>query len=150
MILYKGSKLNMSPFQPQPVHPDDYHKFLAPIPQKVLFASDSEIEAKIFATFSGIIPFETHTTSKKPNITIILNDEIEPIALKEKVYLYKFDSKQDGWKYIKESREWYNQTEQTPIGIQEYTREDLYTELKENHEIIFKEHYQKEEYIPIT
>ena len=139
MILYKGSKLNMIPFQPQPIHPDDYHKFPKPIPEKAIFASESEIKAKIFATFSTLIPFGTSTTSDNPNITITLEGKIDTELLKEKVYIYKFDSEQQDWEYIKESREWYNAKEQIPIEIDEYTRETLYKELRGNPEILFKE-----------
>ena len=139
MILYKGSKLNMIPFQPQPIHPDDYHKFPKPIPDKAIFASESETKAKIFATFSTIITFETSTTSDNPNITITLEGKIDTELLKEKVYIYKFDSEQQGWEYIKESREWYNTKQQIPIEIEEYTRETLYKELRGNPEILFKE-----------
>ncbi len=116
MDLFKGSKLNMSPFQPQTLHPDDFHKFPQPVPSSVIFASESETKAKIFATFSGIISFGTSSTSKKPGITVTLEDEIVP-----------------------ETKEWYNTQEQIPIEMKEYTREDLYKELKENKEITFEE-----------
>ncbi|MDY0097037.1 MAG: hypothetical protein RBS01_01660 [Candidatus Dojkabacteria bacterium] len=144
MILYKGSKLNINPFQPQPIHPDDYHKFPKPIPEKAIFASESETKAKIFATFSTIITFEISTTSNDPRITITLGDKIDEEVLKDKVYIYKFDSEQQGWKYIEESREWYNTEQQIPIEIQEYSRETLYKELRENPEIIFKEDFKGE------
>lgn len=145
MYLYKGSKLQMSPFQPQLLHPDDYHKFLDPIPHNVIFASDSETKAKIFATFSGIIPFVISSTSEKPGITIILRDYIKPETLQENVYIYKFNSDTGSWKYIEESREWYSTEEETPVEIKEYKREELYNELKENPEIFFKENLQEKE-----
>lgn len=145
MILYKGSKLNTNPFQPQPVHPDDDCKFQEPIPDKVIFASESEIKAKIFATFSTIIPFQISTTADDPRIKITLGDNINQEFLKEKVYIYKFNSGQQGWRYIKDSREWYNTKEQIPMEIQEYTREELYKELRENPEILFKEEGKKQQ-----
>lgn len=145
MNLFKGSRLYLNPFQPQPVHPDDFHKFPEPVPNSVIFASESETKAKIFATFSGIISFGTSTTSQKPGITIHLSDSIDPETLKEKVYLYKFDSETEGWKYIEESREWYNITQQVPLEVKEYTREELYKELKENSEITFEEELQERE-----
>jgi len=143
MILYKGSKLNVNPFQPQPVHPDDYYKFPEPIPDKAIFASESETEAKIFATFSTIVSFEISTTSDDPRITITLGDKIESEILKEKVYIHRFDSEQQGWRYIEKSREWYNTEGQIPTEIQEYTRETLYRELRENPEISFKEDFKE-------
>lgn len=150
MILYKGSKLNINPFQPQPLHPDDYHKFPDPIPQSVIFASESETKAKIFATFSGIISFGTSSTSDKPGITIILRDSIKPETLQENVYLYKFNSETGLWKYIEESGEWYSTKEETPTEIIEYTREELYKELMENPEISFKEEFQEKESTPVS
>lgn len=145
MNLFKGSKNYINPFQPQPVHPDDFHKFPEPVPRSVIFASDSEIKAKIFATFSTIINFATSTSAEKLGITITLKDKIDPETLKEKVYLYKFSSKEQGWKYMEESGEWYNTQEQIPLEIQEYTRGDLYRELKENPEITFEEKLQEKE-----
>jgi len=150
VILYKGSKLNINPFQPQPLHPDDYHKFPDPIPQSVIFASESETKAKIFATFSGIISFGTSSTSDKPGITIILRDSIKPETLQENVYLYKFNSETGLWKYIEESGEWYSTKEETPTEIIEYTREELYKELMENPEISFKEEFQEKESTPVS
>ena len=47
MYLYKGSKLNLSPFQPQPVHPEDIKKFPQPAPDNVIFTKDNETQAKI-------------------------------------------------------------------------------------------------------
>ncbi len=150
MDLFKGSKLNISPFQPQTLHPDDFHKFPQPVPNSVIFASESETKAKIFATFSGIISFGTSSTSQKPGITVTLEDEIVPETLKEKVYLYKFDSENEGWKYLPETKEWYNTQEQIPIEMKEYTREDLYKELRENKEITFKEEFEEKERFPIS
>lgn len=150
MNLFKGSKIYMNPFPPQPVHPDDFHKFPEPIPSSVIFASESEIKAKIFATFSGIISFGTSSTSQKPGITIHLSDSIEPEVLKEKVYIYRFDSETEGWKFIEKSGEWYNITEQAPLEVREYTREELYKELKENPEITFEEELKEKENTAIS
>lgn len=136
MILYKGSKLHMNPFKPQPVHPDDYYKFPEPKPENVIFASESETKAKIFATFSTIIPFRMETYRDKPQKTVITDLPLD-IKLEEKIYIYKFDSDKQGWKYIENSREWYNTKEQIPLEIKKYTREGLYNELKENTEISF-------------
>lgn len=150
MNLFKGSRLYINPFQPQPVHPDDFHKFPDPVPSSVIFASESETKAKIFATFSGIISFGTSTYSQRPGITVILEDQIIPETLKEKVCLYKFDSETKGWEYLQESEEWYNTEEQVPLEVTEYTREELYKELRENPEITFKEELQEKESTAIS
>lgn len=149
MNLFKGSRLYMNPFQPQSVHPDDFHKFQEPIPSNVIFASESETKAKIFATFSKITSFEISSIPKNPRITIHLMNSIDPKILKEKVYLYKFDSETEGWELIEKSGEWYSTNEQVPLEIREYTREELYQELRENQEITFEEEFQEKEDITI-
>lgn len=145
MLLFKGSKLNMNPFQPQTVQSDDFHKFPQPIPKSVIFASNSETKAKIFAVFSTIIPFKIESSSDNSQISVIMEDEIIPETLKEKVYLYKFDSDKRSWKPIEETSEWYSTEEQIPIEITEYTREELYNELRENSEISLKKEFQEKE-----
>lgn len=145
MILYKGSKLDLNPFEPQLVHPDDYHKFPEPMPTKVIFASESETKAKIFAVFSRIISFSTETSVDKPAITITIEDPIEAKSLNERVYLYEFDTNTGDWKYLKESGEWYSTEPQIPITVKEYTREELYSELRNNSEISFRERFKEEE-----
>lgn len=145
MFLYKGSKLNMSPFKPQALHSDDVQKFPEPVPKSVIFASNSETKAKIFAVFSTIISFGTESSSDDSKISVIIEDEIIPDTLKEKVYLYKFDSDKGSWKYIEETSEWYSTEEQIPTEIKEYTREELYKELRENPEISFRKEFSEKE-----
>lgn len=150
MKIYKGSKLNMNPFEPQPVHSDDFHKFPEPIPSKVIFASSSEKRAKIFAIFSGITSFGTSTTSDKSQIYISIKKPIKQERLKEEVYIYTFDSETDGWKYIPESGEWYNCSKQIPIGIQKNTREELLKELEVDPEISIEEDFKEKESMTIS
>lgn len=135
----------MNPFQPQIIQPDDFHKFPQPIPKSVIFASNSETKAKIFAVFSGIISFGIESSSDNSQISVIMEDEIIPETLKEKVYLYRFDSDKGSWKPIEETSEWYSTEEQIPIEITEYTREELYNELRENPEISFKKEFHEKE-----
>lgn len=150
MILYKGTDKNNSPFQPQPVHNDDIKKFPEPTPEGVIFATDSETHAKIFAVFSGIVSFGTVMSPDEKKRQIILRGEIREEDLEEKVYVHEFDSEEGDWKYIKESGEWYSTEEQIPSATKEYTRRELYKELQENSEIEFVQEFEIEGDLPLS
>ena len=150
MILYKGSKLNDSPFHPQPVHKDDIKKFPEPTPNGVIFATESESHAKIFAVFSGIVSFGTTISPDGKKREIILRGEIRPEDLEEEVYIHEFDSDKGDWKYLKASGEWYSTKEEIPSTTKEYTREELYKELQENTEIEFVQEFKKERDFPLS
>lgn len=139
MKVYKGSRFYLSPFEPQIVHPDDYHKFPIPTPKGIIFATDREIKAKIFAVFSGISTFSSGTTNINDLITVKVDRMIKGGYLDEKVYIYEFETESNDWKYLEKSSEWYTTKEQIPLNIQEYTRGELYKELKENKDIILLE-----------
>lgn len=137
MILYKGSKLNMNPFEPQPVHPDDYDKFKGLVPEKVIFATESKTKAKIFATFSNVISFGSTTNRSNSGITVYIEEPLPEETLEKNVYIYSFDSNNNTWHYIDETKEWYTTQPQTPIEIEKYSRGELYNELKKNPEVSF-------------
>ena len=97
MYLYKGSKLNLNPFQPQPVSPDDIKKFPKPSPKSVIFAKENETHAKIYACFSTCISFSIHTSSVDPKIKVVIDRELDEEKRKENVYIYTFNSEDNGW-----------------------------------------------------
>ncbi len=140
----------MSPFQPQPVHPDDIHKFPSSTPSGVIFASDSEINAKIFAALRGVCSFGTIPSEDNKKLRVMLYDRPDQKLMDETVYIFTFSKDEGNWEYIRESGEWYCTEEQTPTEIRQYTREQLYNELRENPELIFQEDYQEKESIPIS
>lgn len=144
MKIYKGSRYYLNPFEPQIVHPDDYHKFSTPTPKGVIFATDIELKAKIFAVFSGISSFSSSTTNNSDIITVKVDRKINKQYLDEKVYIYEFDTENTDWKYLEKSGEWYCTKEQVPLSIKEYTRGELYRELQENKNILLQE---EQEYI---
>ena len=135
MYLYKGSKLNLSPFQPQPVHPEDIKKFPQPATNNVSFTKDNETQAKIYACFSTCISFSIHTSLVNPKIKVMVDRELDEEKRKENVYIYTFNSEDNGWKYLEDSREWYSEIEQKAIDIKKYTREEILSELKRNPDI---------------
>ena len=143
MKVYKGSRFYLNPFEPQIVHPDDYHKFPIPTPKGVIFATDSEIKAKIFAVFSGVSTFSSSTTENIDIITVRVDRKLKEQYLEEKVYIYEFETENNDWKYLNQSGEWYTTEEQIPLNITEYTRGELYTEINNSTDIVLYEEQER-------
>lgn len=143
MQLYKGSKLNFeNQFETQPVYSDDEDKFPEPRPEKVIFATDSEIKAKLFAALRGVCSFGTVKT-EDGRWEVIIEDAIDMEKMTEKVQLYTFEQNDD-WKFLEKSREWYSTKPETFISKEEYTRQELYDELRQDPNLEFKEVYKEQ------
>ena len=65
----------------------------------------------------------------------MVDRELDEEKRKENVYIYTFNSEDNGWKYLEDSREWYSEIEQKAIDIKKYTREEILSELKRNPDI---------------
>lgn len=143
MQLYKGSQLNFeNQFETQPVYSDDEDKFPEPRPKEVIFATDSEIKAKLFAALRGVCSFGTEQSEDK-RLKVIIEPPIDMEKMTEKVHLYTFE-KTDDWKFLEKSKEWYS-TKPTPfISKKEYTRQELYEELRQDPNLEFHEEYKEE------
>ncbi len=150
MKLYKGSKIKADAFPLQPLHHSDIEKFPPPTPEGVIFATESEIVAKIFCVFGKNVPFYLNSLSKSANLKVTLLNPLNEQTLSDTVFIYEFDSEDGNWQELKGSGEWYSTEPQIPERITEYSRSELYEEIKNNPEVKIVEEYSTEQLTEIN